>query len=415
MSSRLLALLTSLFVLTTTLLTPAAAADPDSPAARAAEWIAAELASPEPDFDQFGAAAARTDVILALAVAGTQHDAARRALADLAATASDYVGPPDSPNPGAVAKVLVAVQVSREDPAAFLAGRDLEAELRDMQRPDGSFAPDVFSHALAMLALVSTEAGVPADAAAWLLDRQRDDGAWASDFAPDAPDLDVTALALQAAVAADTTAAVEAAADFLTAEQNTDGSWPSPFGDPNANTAGVAALALRAAGRDAAADAAAGFVTALQTDDGGIRFTAAEPAANGYATLQGILAFAAVPLPELEIDPFADVAWGDLFDGEIDWLADTDITRGCTPDHFCPDDPVTRGQMAAFLHRALGTTLPTGEATDFTDTTTSVFADDIEWLSATGITRGCTPDHFCPDDPVTRGQMAAFLHRALGG
>jgi hypothetical protein len=224
----------------------------------------------------------------------------------------------------------------------------------------------------------------------------------------------VTALALQAAVAADTTAAVEAAADFLTAEQNTDGSWPSPFGDPNANTAGVAALALRAAGRDAAADAAAGFVTALQTDDGGIRFTAAEPAANGYATLQGILAFAAVPLPELEIDPFADVAWGDLFDGEIDWLADTDITRGCTPDHFCPDDPVTRGQMAAFLHRALGTTLPTGEATDFTDTTTSVFADDIEWLSATGITRGCTPDHFCPDDPVTRGQMAAFLHRALG-
>jgi len=37
---------------------------------------------------------------------------------------------------------------------------------------------------------------------------------------------------------------------------------------------------------------------------------------------------------------------------------------------------------------------------------------------AAGITAGCDPpvnDRFCPDDVVTRGQMAAFLHRALTG
>jgi hypothetical protein len=30
------------------------------------------------------------------------------------------------------------------------------------------------------------------------------------------------------------------------------------------------------------------------------------------------------------------------------------ITQGCTPDHlmYCPADPVTRAQMAAFLVRA---------------------------------------------------------------
>jgi hypothetical protein len=43
-------------------------------------------------------------------------------------------------------------------------------------------------------------------------------------------------------------------------------------------------------------------------------------------------------------------------------------------------------------------------------------AADIEWLEAWGITKGCSPIEFCPNDPVTREQMAAFLHRyALSG
>ncbi len=46
----------------------------------------------------------------------------------------------------------------------------------------------------------------------------------------------------------------------------------------------------------------------------------------------------------------------------------------------------------------------------------NVFASDIARLAVAGVTRGCNPpanDRFCPEDPVTRGQMAAFLHRAL--
>jgi hypothetical protein len=109
-----------------------------------------------------------------------------------------------------------------------------------------------------------------------------------------------------------------------------------------------------------------------------------------------------------------------VFEDDIRWLAATGVTRGCNPpanDEFCPDDPVTRGQMAAFLHRALGDVLTAGQTTDFIDDNSSVFEADIEWLAATGVTRGCNPpanDRFCPDDPVTREQMAAFLFRALG-
>ncbi|MGH8924022.1 MAG: S-layer homology domain-containing protein [Acidimicrobiia bacterium] len=42
---------------------------------------------------------------------------------------------------------------------------------------------------------------------------------------------------------------------------------------------------------------------------------------------------------------------------------------------------------------------------------TNPFHDDIAWLSQTGITKGCATTQFCPNDNVTRGQMAAFLHR----
>jgi endoglucanase len=117
-----------------------------------------------------------------------------------------------------------------------------------------------------------------------------------------------------------------------------------------------------------------------------------------------------------ETDSFVDDD-GSVFEDDIEWLASVGVTRGCNPpvnDQFCPDDPVTRGEMAAFLNRLLG--LPAADAHGFVDTEGSVFNDDIARLAAAGITRGCNPpqnDNYCPDDPVTRGQMAAFLVRAF--
>jgi hypothetical protein len=72
--------------------------------------------------------------------------------------------------------------------------------------------------------------------------------------------------------------------------------------------------------------------------------------------------------------------------------------------------------MAAFSSRAFG--LPAGSGSGFTDVGGSVFSADIEAIAAAGITRGCNPplnDMFCPDDPVTREQMAAFIYRATHG
>jgi hypothetical protein len=38
----------------------------------------------------------------------------------------------------------------------------------------------------------------------------------------------------------------------------------------------------------------------------------------------------------------------------------------------------------------------------------------IEALAKSGITAGCAGGNFCPDNPLTRGQMAVFLAKALG-
>ena len=49
----------------------------------------------------------------------------------------------------------------------------------------------------------------------------------------------------------------------------------------------------------------------------------------------------------------------------------------------------------------------------FADDDQSAHQTDINRLAESGITSGCAPGSFCPAAGITRGQMAAFLHRAL--
>jgi hypothetical protein len=116
---------------------------------------------------------------------------------------------------------------------------------------------------------------------------------------------------------------------------------------------------------------------------------------------------------------FNDVPPQNTFYAFIDRLAELQITLGCTPDHlmYCPSDPVKREQMAAFLLRGLGEfNPPTPGSQRFNDVPASnVFYNFIDRMAVLNITLGCTPDHlmYCPNDSVTRAQMAAFLVRAF--
>ena len=137
------------------------------------------------------------------------------------------------------------------------------------------------------------------------------------------------------------------------------------------------------------------------------RFCPDDPVTRGQ---MAVFLGRAVGLEEGSTNRFADDD-GSVYEGAIEALASAGITAGCAPGRFCPDDPVTRGQMAAFLSRVLGYGSGTGDS--FRDDDGSPFEPAIEALAAAGITKGCDSDLFCPDDPVTRGQMAVFLTRAF--
>jgi hypothetical protein len=73
--------------------------------------------------------------------------------------------------------------------------------------------------------------------------------------------------------------------------------------------------------------------------------------------------------------------------------------------------------LAAFLVRALGYT-DNGGGDLFIDDNGNTFEGDIDRLGTAGVTRGCNPPantQYCPNEDVTREQMAAFLRRALSG
>jgi minor extracellular serine protease Vpr len=121
------------------------------------------------------------------------------------------------------------------------------------------------------------------------------------------------------------------------------------------------------------------------------------------------------PPPPGEPPSFDDVPDDHLFAKEIAWLALQGITRSCNPPDntlFCPADDVTRGQMAAFLNRALQLA-PTTEDF-FADDEGNIFEGDINELAAAGITKGCNPpvnNEFCPERTLTRAEMATFMVR----
>jgi hypothetical protein len=116
---------------------------------------------------------------------------------------------------------------------------------------------------------------------------------------------------------------------------------------------------------------------------------------------------------------FADVPVTHPFYDFVMKAEDDGISAGCGGVGFCPDTPVTRAQMAVFLLKAsLGEHYapPAATGTVFADVPADAFAAAwIEDLAARGITGGCGGNAYCPSDPVTRRQMAAFLLKAKHG
>jgi len=149
-------------------------------------------------------------------------------------------------------------------------------------------------------------------------------------------------------------------------------------------------------------------------NDGTVRDTALNPLATGFTSGE----FYTV----VKSSTFADVPltyWANPF---IDRLRNAGITSGCmtAPLNFCPENTVTRAQMAVFLlkgiHGAGYAPPPVGGSTNFADVPVEHWAAAwIKQLTAEGLTSGCGNGNYCPNVTVTRAQMAVFLLKSKYG
>ena len=127
-------------------------------------------------------------------------------------------------------------------------------------------------------------------------------------------------------------------------------------------------------------------------------------------TLAGLLAVSAAPAAG--VAGFGDVAADRYFTDAVQWMVDNDITTGTSATCFSPEEHVTRGQAAAFLWRMEGE--PAAASHPFDDVTAPWQEGPVSWMYANEITTGTTATTYSPDDGLTRGQLAAMLHRLAG-
>jgi len=114
---------------------------------------------------------------------------------------------------------------------------------------------------------------------------------------------------------------------------------------------------------------------------------------------------------------FGDIT-GHWAEDWIEALKADGITGGCGNGSYCPEAPVTRAQMAIFLLRSkygAAYNPPTATGSVFGDVPAGYWAAAwIERLATEGITAGCGSGNYCPENPVTRAQMAVFLVKTFG-
>jgi hypothetical protein len=157
--------------------------------------------------------------------------------------------------------------------------------------------------------------------------------------------------------------------------------------------------------------------------------TGARPAQHWDATFDEVEASLSTPSTPGSVvktwtlhigDSFPDVPNTDAFYAFIENLFHNRVTGGCGGGNYCPTSPVTRAQMAVFLLKGEhgGTYAPpTCSATMFTDEPCpgGPFVDWVNQLASEGISGGCGGGNYCPNNPVTRAQMAVFLLKAQHG
>jgi hypothetical protein len=209
------------------------------------------------------------DGVLSLDASGSAQSVAARMTKWLESDATNYAGATPNVYPGSAAKLLLVAEAQHVDPESF-GGLDLIGAIvgdegaggaanGEYQNPgDTTYSASVLNQSLAVLALAlapNQPAQPSSDAVAFLVGQQCSDGGFQVDIRPDtttdctaaSEDVDTTAYAVQALIAAGSTDGVTAAVKWLTSKENKDGGWgETPGAKSEANSTSIALEALTA-------------------------------------------------------------------------------------------------------------------------------------------------------------------------
>ncbi len=112
---------------------------------------------------------------------------------------------------------------------------------------------------------------------------------------------------------------------------------------------------------------------------------------------------------------FVDIE-GNSHEEDIRFIVDRGLTVGCDLNgpRYCPDDPVTRAQMAAFLVRALQLDTASPFRGVYSDVGEGVwYTRVVEAMGVYGFTDTQVSGSYRPFDPMLRSEMAIFLQKAF--
>ena len=112
-------------------------------------------------------------------------------------------------------------------------------------------------------------------------------------------------------------------------------------------------------------------------------------------------------------NPFTDVKESDYFYKPVLWAVSQGITSGTSATTFSPYNPCTRAQVMSFLYKAMGSPEVSG-SNPFTDVKESdYFYKPVLWAVSRGITNGTSATTFGPYNTCTRAQVMTFLYKAM--
>lgn len=108
--------------------------------------------------------------------------------------------------------------------------------------------------------------------------------------------------------------------------------------------------------------------------------------------------------------PFSDVPAKSWYAEAVNYCVDNGLMTGISTTKFNPDGKMTRAMVVTILWRMDGEPSTSGKM-PFTDCpSTQWYYKAVKWAYANNITNGVTSKTFCPDNTVTREQMATFFY-----